>query len=283
MSETVRLKRGALQVHIEGTGPTVVFVHGALVNGRLWDPVVTQLRSDFRCVVPEMPLGSHTLPLPPGADRTPQGQADRLAELLEVLDLRDVTLVGNDSGGAICQLLAASAPERVGRLVLTNCDAFEVFPPRAFAWLATIVRYPRVLAAVSRLLARLPALGRAPMAYGRLSRRRIAPELLRSWTAPGVDAGIRADIAGFFGAAGPDVLPAIVPALRRFDRPVVLAWGASDPFFTVALARRLAEVFPRATLRPIDDCGTFVPLDAPERLAREIAAIVPEQVRAASA
>lgn len=274
MRETVQLSQGDLQVRIEGNGPAIVFVHGALVNGELWKGAVERLRSQFRCVVVEMPLGSHTLPLPAGADRTPHGQAARVAELLEKLGLDDVTLVGNDSGGAICQLVAATAPARIGRLVLTNCDAFEVFPPAEFAWLKTISSYPRVMAALSHVLARVPTLARLPTAYGRLSRRRIPGDLLAAWTGPGVDPAVRTDIAGFFGAAGPEVLVREVPALRRFERPVLLVWGTSDPFFALSLAERLVATFPQATLQPVHDCGTFVPLDAPEALVTAIEGFV---------
>ena len=270
MAQTIELASGALQVRIEGSGPPIVFVHGALVNGSLWDDVVARLRSTRRCIVPEMPLGSHALPLPPVADRTPRGQARRLAELLEALDLRDVTLVGNDSGGAICQLLVATAPERVGRLVLTNCDAFETFPPPAFAWLGLLPRLPKVHAVIAHLLVRLPILARFRYAYGGLSRRRISAEQLRAWLEPGRSPAIRADVAGFVAGAGPQVLPKVVPALRRFDRPVLIAWGADDPFFLPSLAERLAETFPRAIHRPIHGASTFVALDAPEALAAEI-------------
>src|SRR5688500_7616159 len=126
---------GRIRTRITGSGPAILFVHGALVNGRLWGGVVERLRDRFTCVVPDLPLGSHALPLPPGADRTPAGQARRIARLLEVLDLRDVTIVGNDTGGALVQLVAAEHASRLGRVVLTNCDALEVFPPAAYAYL----------------------------------------------------------------------------------------------------------------------------------------------------
>ena len=105
-------------------------MHGLLVDGRLWRKVTPLLEDRFRCIVPELPLGSHPEPLNPDADLSPRGWRAIVAGFLEGLDLRDVTLVGNDTGGAISQITAANHPERIGRLLLTNCDAFENFLPR---------------------------------------------------------------------------------------------------------------------------------------------------------
>ncbi|MEQ1506931.1 MAG: alpha/beta hydrolase [Myxococcota bacterium] len=273
----VHLSDGTLRVRIDGEGPPIVFAHGALANGRLWDGVVERLRSRFTCVVPELPLGSHTVPLPPGADRTPAGQARRIAELLVALDLRDVTLVGNDSGGAVSQLVAADhagpvGRGRLGRLVLTNCDALEVFPPRAFAYLTWLVRSDVAMGLVGASMRRFPALARLPNAYGWLSTTRIDDALLRSWLAPMADAAIRRDVAGFFAGANAGVTTRAAEALRGSDVPVRLVWGQADPFFTPALGERLAGVIGHATLVPVPDAACYVPLDAPDAVAREVEA-----------
>jgi len=102
-----------------GTGPVLVFVHGILANGTLWRDVVARLSGRFRCVVADLPLGGHSIPMSREADMTPGGVARVVAELMEALELRNVTLVGNDTGGAIYQILIHNNPERVGRLVLT--------------------------------------------------------------------------------------------------------------------------------------------------------------------
>src|SRR6185436_18470384 len=117
----ISLPQGTIQYRDEGHGPTVVFIHGALVDGRLWEPVVERLAPHARCVVPDLPLGSHTVPMAPDADLTPPGLAKLIADFLAALDLEDVTLVGNDTGGGLSQLVVGAHPERIGRLVLTNC------------------------------------------------------------------------------------------------------------------------------------------------------------------
>jgi len=133
----VQLAQGMLGYREVGSGPPIVFIHGLLVNGLLWRKVVPLLAPHFRCIVPDLPLGPHTLPMPTAADLRPPALAQLIADFLEALKLEQVTLVGNDTGGALCQLTITAHPERIGRLVLTNCDAFEAFLPlliRPFQW-----------------------------------------------------------------------------------------------------------------------------------------------------
>ena len=125
----VRLPQGTIRYREAGSGPPIVFVHGYLVDGRLWDGVVDALSNRFRCIAPNWPMGAHTVAMNPDVDLSPPGVATIIEDFLVALDLDDVTLVGNDSGGAMCQVLVARRPARVGRLVLTNCDTHENFPP----------------------------------------------------------------------------------------------------------------------------------------------------------
>src|SRR5688500_14512374 len=109
----VQLTQGTIEYRERGTGEPIVFVHGALVNADLWRKVVPQLAKDFRCIAPDLPLGAHTLPMPAGADTSPPGVAKLIADFIAALDLDNVTLVGNDTGGAICQLVVTNHPERI--------------------------------------------------------------------------------------------------------------------------------------------------------------------------
>jgi pimeloyl-ACP methyl ester carboxylesterase len=262
---------GVLRTRVVGRGPALLFVHGALVDGQLWDAVIPHLSERFTCVIPELPMGSHALPLPPQADRSPAGHARRLAELIEALSLRQVTLVGNDSGGVICQLVAADHSENVQGLILTNCDAFEVFPPRAFLYLAWLARRPWAMSLLVRLMNAVPSLARLPTAYGGLSQRRLDGELLRSWLRPGLDPAVRADISGFFSGIDTRVTLEVAERLRTFTGPVLLAWGTADPFFPISLAERLMVRMPQARLVKLD-AATYVPLDQPQALAAAILA-----------
>src|SRR5579859_6246615 len=127
--QEVSLPQGTVRYCDQGTGPTLVFLHGLLANSLLWGRVIPRLVSHFRCIAPDLPLGAHSHPLHPDANLSPLGVARIIADFLEALDLHEVTLIGNDTGGALCQLVIAHYPERINRLVLTNCDAFEQFFP----------------------------------------------------------------------------------------------------------------------------------------------------------
>jgi len=273
----ISLPQGTIQYRDEGQGPTVVFIHGALVDGRLWEPVVERLAGQLRCIVPDLPLGSHSVPMRPDADLGPHGQAQLIADLIAALDLEDVTLVGNDTGGAICQLVAANHPERLGRLVLTPCDAYENFLPPFFRPMQYAAKVPGLLTALVQPV-RLRAVQKGPLAYGMLiSPENIDPDVLDSWVRPYLsDGGVRRDAIGFLRSITNRYTIEAAETLRSFDRPTLIAWAPEDRFFKLRFAERLAEEIPNARLVRIEDSRTFVSEDQPERLAEEIASFVRE-------
>src|SRR3954447_16566422 len=248
-----------------GDGPVVLFVHGLLVDGSLWRKVVAGL-DGFRCIVPTLPLGSHRVPVRDRSALTPIGVADMLAELMERLELNDVTIVANDTGGAITQLLLTRRPERVARVVLTPCDAFENFLPPAFKplqWLAKA----RLLGP-ALLPMRIRALRPTPLAYGMLTKRRVPDDILERWVRPALNSrGVRGDVQYFTRQIDKRLTLDAAAKLGSFDKPVLLAWSAEDRFFKIAFAERLAAVFPDARLEPVADAYTFLSEDQPEVLA----------------
>jgi pimeloyl-ACP methyl ester carboxylesterase len=248
-------------------GPVVVFVHGLLVNADLWQHVVPRLAAaGLRCIAVDWPLGSHEIPAPE-ADLTPPGVADLVAELLEVLDLRDVTVVGNDSGGAITQILITRRPERIGRVVLTPSDSFERFFPALFAPLPVAARVPGAAKVLTQAL-RARWVQRLPIGYGWLTKHPMADDVADSFLRPSRDSSeIRADVTRFLRTVHRRHTLAAAEKLGAFDRPVLLAWAREDRVFPISLAERLAERLPDATIVPVDDSLTFVPLDQPAVLA----------------
>jgi pimeloyl-ACP methyl ester carboxylesterase len=265
------LSQGTIQYREAGEGPPIVFVHGLLVDGRLWRKVTPLLEDRFRCIVPDLPLGSHTRPMNPDADLSPPGLARLIADFLEALDLRDVVLVANDTGGAISQITAANHPERIGRLVLTNCDAFENFLPPAFRPMQWAARVPPVLNGLLQGM-RLAPMRRLPNAYGWLIKRDFAGAPTREWVEPFLsDRDIRRDTVKVLRGIDPRHTTEAAEKLRNFDRPAMLAWAVEDRFFKIAFAERLAATINGATLERIDDSYTFVSEDQPERLAELIA------------
>lgn len=272
----IALPQGTIRYRDTGSGPPVVLLHGLLVSGTLWRKVVPHLERDFRVIVPDLPLGSHSIPLDPGADRTPSGIARLVADFLAALDLRDVTLVGNDTGGAICQMVAADHPERLGRLVLTPCDAYENFLPPAFRPLQYIARVPGATTLVLQGM-RVPAIRRSPLGFGMLTKRPIEDAVLAEWMRPALsDPGVRGDATAFLRSIDKRQTLAAAEKLKRFDRPTLIAWAPGDRFFKFKYAERLAADIPNARLERIEDSGTFVSEDEPERVAELIAGFARE-------
>lgn len=241
----------------------VLFVHGALVDARLWSTVAKRLAAQgFRCILPNWPLGSHTSPVNDRAVLSPPSVAELIHQFIVDLDLTDLTLVGSDTGGGLCQFLVDAHPDRIGRLVLTNCDAFEIFPPFPFDAIFALMRWGTSVRALGSLM-RVKALRHSPAGYGLLISNPDA-ELTASWLRP---AGTNPAIAGDFAALAREIgitdLTTTAPRLHRFTKPVTLVWGQADRCFTPELGRRLAAVFPNAELIEVPGSRTFVSLDNP--------------------
>jgi pimeloyl-ACP methyl ester carboxylesterase len=259
---------GRIRYRDEGAGPPVVFVHGIFVDGGLWQPVIDRLRDTFRCLAPDWPLGAHILPARPGADLSPHGVARAIADLLEALDLREVTLVANDTGGAITQLLLASGCDRVSRVVLTPCDSFSNFPPPAIGFLPYAPRIPGALTVGAQLL-RLHVVQKR--AYQTVAKHPIPPETMAGWVRPFItDKAVRSDLGRFLRAIDNADTLAAADQLRTFDKPVLLVWPRKAPFFPFSHAQRWAELLPNARLVEVPDSYTYVSLDQPDFLAHEI-------------
>jgi pimeloyl-ACP methyl ester carboxylesterase len=274
---TVDLPQGQLHYRMAGPAvspaPPVVFLHGILVNGEVWTGLADVLaESGVRSYALDLPLGAHPTPLSGDADLSPRGVARLVLDFMAALDLTDVTLVGNDTGGALCQFVIDTDPSRVGRLVLTNCDAFDKFPPAPFGM---IVKAARRAGRIKLLLnaVRPTSLRHSALGFGPLVAKPLDAEMTRRWITPGLNhPGVRQDTARFMRGIRPADLLDVSTRLNLFDKPVLLVWGAADRFFKPQLARRLAAVFPDARLVEVEGGRTFLPLDEPQRVADEIRA-----------
>jgi len=274
------LPGGRLHAYDTGSGPAIVFVHGLLVNANLWRKVVERLSPNFRCIALDLPLGSHTLPMPQSTDLAPPAIAAMIADALGALELDDVTLVGNDTGGALCQMLVTSRPERIGRLVLTSCDYRNQFPPAMFAYFKPAARIPgafKVLFAPMRL--RFPRY--LPFAFGWLVKRKIDRDAEDSYVLPaGVIRGVEADVKRVIAGIDKADLIRAADRLGAFEKPALVAWSREDRLFKPAHAGRLVQDLTNARLEWIDDARTFSMEDNPARLAELIAGFVREPARA---
>jgi pimeloyl-ACP methyl ester carboxylesterase len=257
-----------------GDGPVLLFQHGLAMGGSEWREVVADLRADHRCVIPELPLGAHRRPMRPDADLSFDGLTALVLELIERLDLADVTLVVNDSG--VGQLVAAERPERLARLVLTACEAFDNCPPGLPGRnLGLVGKLPGGVNALVQPL-RLRPLRRLPIAFGWMSKR-VTDEQLDEWLEPLLtQRAIRRDVARFIRSADTSAYERAAERLRSFDRPALVVWAKEDRVMPPEHGRRLAELLPQGRLVEIDDSYTMIPVDQPALLARAIREFVRE-------
>jgi len=271
----VELSAGA--IHYEKSGPPdgrpVVFVHGYAMGHALWRPLSERLAArGFLCLAPTWPLGAHTEPMGEGAELTVEGVAAMAGELLDALGLEDVVVVGNDTGGAIAQILATTTPGRLGALALTSCDAFEHFPPPVLKPLIAAAKFaPAFQAALQPLRTRL---GRK-RAYGALAHADI-DDLAAEWVKPALaDRRIRGDLRRFTGSLNRQSTERAAARLAQFRQPALIAWSADDDFFPVEDGQRLAAVLPNSRFEIIEHAKTFSMIDQPDTLAEAIAAFAP--------
>jgi pimeloyl-ACP methyl ester carboxylesterase len=260
-----------VRAHVTGDGPAIVFVHGALVNANLWRKVVPRLHG-FTRVALDLPFGSHLDPMPKDADFSSPALADLIADAIEKLDLDGVTVVGNDTGGGLTQILATRRPERVGAFVLTSCDAFENFPPPFFRVVLAPARIPGAIPVAFGGL-RLRPLRRLPIAFGWLTNEPVDREADDSYVLPVLTSReIRRDVRRFLGGFDTAHTLDAAAKLTTWDKPALIAWSENDRFFPQAHAERLATLIPGARLEWIEGARTFSPEDRPERLAELIGA-----------
>jgi pimeloyl-ACP methyl ester carboxylesterase len=264
---TIEISAGT--IHYEEFGPVegrpIVFVHGYMMGGQVWRSVSERLATlGLRCIAPTWPMGAHTQPLRSGADQTITGVAGIVAEFFTALELEDVVLVGNDSGGVVTQLVAVHHPGRIGAMVLTSCDAFEHFPPP--------ILQPMILAAKSKLSFRiaLQAMrlrGVRERAFGGLAHIDI-DDLARIWVRPALsDSAVAEDLRQLTLSCRTEVTTGAAARLPEFDKPTLIAWSEDDVFFAIGDGERLAATIPNARLEVIEGARTFSMVDRPARLA----------------
>jgi pimeloyl-ACP methyl ester carboxylesterase len=274
----VKVKAGKIRVFERGAGPAVVFAHGWLGNANLWRKVVEHLAAGHRCIALDLPLGAHATPADTDADLTPPGVGAIITDAIEALGLQDVTLVGNDSGGAYSQIGIAARPERIARLVLASCETpDDEFPPPPFTGL------PKAAQSADFLKSAMQGLrtheGRMqPVAFGRLAKHPIEEKIFDAYALPALeDDRILHDIAkAMRSASATHVRKAGEILTVRFIKPVLFAWAAEDPVFPLAHARAYAAKFADARVELIEDAFSFTAEDQPERLAGLIATFIAE-------
>ncbi|MGH3154143.1 MAG: alpha/beta fold hydrolase [Streptosporangiaceae bacterium] len=274
----IGLSSGTIEYSDTGEGPVLVLLHGLMMDASLWDGPVADLSADHRCLVPTLPLGAHRLPMGADADLSLPGIARLVAEFLDRLDVRDVTLIGNDTGGALVQLLAAGDDTgRVGRVVLASCDAFDNFPPGLTGKaLVAAGKLPAPAFGLFMQQMRLRPVRRLPVAFGWLTKRGDAATA--RWLKPVLtQTQIRRDTVRVLRSVAADrrLLTDAAGRLADFDRPALVVWAGEDRVMPPEHGRRLAALFPHGQLIEVDDSYTLIPLDQPARFAQMVREFTP--------
>ena len=275
MTSQIDLSAGTIEYEdTGGDGPAVVMLHGLMMDASLWDDVIADLESDYRCVAPTLPRGAHRLGMHDDADLSLRGIARLVAELLDRLDLHDVTLVGTDTGGALVQLLIGDGAARVGRVVLASCDAFDNFPPGLTGKALVLSgKLPPPMFGLFMQQMRLRMLRRLPIAFGWLTMR--GDPATARWVKPVLkQAEIRRDTVRVLRAiaAERNLMLEAAEQLPSFHRPALVVWATQDRVMPPEHGRRLADLLPQGRLVEIPDSYTLIPLDQPARLAEAMRA-----------
>lgn len=261
----------------EGAGYPVLLLHGCPFSSYVWRTIIPRLSDSFRCIAPDL-RGLGDTETPPGADWSVPAQATTVLGLLDRLGIGTAHVVGHDQGGAIAQLLAAHHPDRVGRLVLCNAEAYDNWPSaeeRPFLRATQLpILGPLVLWAWSRRPLFKLALTTGNAVH---DPRVLTRELLDGYLAANLATGHRrGKTRRYLGCqldpANNRVTLDALPALKRFDHPTLLIWGAADPHFGPDWAERLRADIPGATsLELLPGVGHLVMEEAPERFAALVA------------
>jgi steroid delta-isomerase-like uncharacterized protein len=256
-----------------GAGPPALFIHGLFLNGDLWHHQLEALADVRRCLAVDL-LAHGASAVPADGQLSISLQADMVAGFLDSLGIDAVDIVGNDSGGAVAQLLAARIPHRVRTLTLTNCDAHDNWPPAAFAPIRDLA-VRGVLAESLMALGTDPQAARIALAASLEHPDEIPEQTIRSFFGPFAATAARATaIENYVAGMDCSVTVAIRDQLARFVAPTLIVWGADDAFFNASWARWLADTIP-GTVSCVEIPGArlFHPLERPEILNGELRAL----------
>ena len=252
-----------------GEGPPAVFVHGLFVSSYLWRDVIEQVSSERRCIAYDLPAHGFSPPNP-DLDLSLGGLASHLEALCDALDLRDIDLVANDTGGAIAQAFATRRPDRLRTFTLTNCEADDVLPandplPQAAVQLAREGQLRDVV-----MQATDPEFAHSDLGIGPALQfpDRIDTEMLEGYFQPhSGNPDAAREIERYLLSLTAEDLQALEPELRKLEVPTLMVWGTGDQFFPTRLAHWLKDTIAGATeVVEIEGAKLFWPGERPNDL-----------------
>ncbi|SFQ37224.1 Pimeloyl-ACP methyl ester carboxylesterase [Amycolatopsis arida] len=268
---TVATRSGPLSYLSAGRGPAALFVHGVGTNANLWTGVLEALATERRCLALDLPLHGRS-PAADDQDLSLGGLATAIADFCAALDLDQVDLVANDTGGAVAQVLAARHPRLPRTLVLTNCETHDNVPPEALRPTVELARRGE-LAAIGAQLVANPEQARQDVFGGAFQYpERLTDEAVRDYLEPvfGTERAGRL-FERLLTSLDAAELVAAEPRLKELAVPTLLVWGTDDPNFPPRWAHWLRDTLPRVVdLVEVEGGRLFFPAERPADLARPV-------------
>lgn len=270
----VQTPSGLINYTEQGTGPAALFVHGVLLNEYLWRHQLAELSDIRRCIAVDL-LAHGDTEISREQDVSVTANAKMLKEFLDALKIEQVDLVGNDSGGGICQIFAALHPERVRTVTLTDCDTHDNWPPDAFKPFLAMAAAGGLRGALDKMLADKNAY-RAPQALGPAYEHpeQVSDDTIEKYLRPFVRNEQRTrDLQRFLAAFDKSHTLAIEDRLKTLKAPTLIVWGTDDVYFDVKWSRWLADNIPGTRRRvELEGARIFFPEERWEEFNRELRA-----------
>ena len=270
--KTIQLGQNTLEYQEKGKGQAIIFIHGAFSNQHTWRKIIPELSKHYRCITPNWPFGAHKQPLSGQTDLSPKGVTALIHEFIEALHLEKVVLVANDTGGAYAQIFASKYQKKVAKLILSNCEGLEVFPPKKFSSLPKMVKLPGYTHLIAQAFKLKPFL-KTPTTFGLLSNSLSKEELFDLYAKNfSQHKSIRRDFKKLAIGWHPKHTQEAAIKLKNFESPVLVMWGGEDvKLFPVTLGKRITSIFPNAQFVEIPNSLTYIQEDQPKAMVQEIA------------
>ena len=270
--QTVQTPSGRINYTEQGSGSVALFVHGVLLNGYLWRHQQAGL-SDVRRTIAVDLLAHGATEIAPDQDVSVAANAKMLNEFLDALSIDKADVVGNDSGGGICQIFSALYPERVRSLTLTNCDTHDNWPPEAFKPFVAMVKAGGLRNTLEAMLSD-KSIFRSPNALGPAYQHpeNVTDDTIEKYLRPFVVSDQRTrDLERFVNAFDNKYTVAIEPKLKTLKAPTLIVWGTDDIYFDVKWSHWLAKTIPGTQRRvELKDARLFFPEERSEDFNREL-------------
>ena len=262
---------GGIEYVDEGKGIPILFIHGTLSNSDTWRKIIPDLSKKYRCVAIDLPIGGHSVALERTINLSPVGIAQIIKVFLDYLSIDKVIIVSNDTGGAYAQIFASLYPESIDKLIFSNCEVRDVFPPTKFKYLIPAVKIPGFTFLLSRVF-KIKSLLTSDVIMGLLSHKLTNNELSEIYLKSFIEnKQVRKNFASNVSTWSPKYTIEAAEKLKHFSFPVLILWGKDDTkLFPLKLGEQLKKIFKNADLVLVPNSRTYIQEDQPEITIREI-------------